>query len=108
MLFSSLGSDRHGKQGDLFRRPNQNGRLIRTSSCPPPLFGGSFLEKVLTRLCLFVSLVLMNESQVRKARKQLLGELAEIVRGSLLARRIFHRRGCLRLRRREGDRLGGR
>src|SRR2546423_15332500 len=76
--------------------------------CPPPLFGGSFLEKVLTELYLFVSLVLMNESQVRKARKQLLGELpdlAEIARGSLLDRRIFHRRGCLKCRRGEGHRV---
>ena len=50
----------------------------------------------------------MNESQVRKARKQLLGELpdlAEIVRGSLLDRRIFHRRGCLKCRRGEGHQV---
>src|SRR6266480_7272794 len=77
--------------------PRSSASLCHSRSCPPPLFGGSFLEKVLTGLCLFVSLVVMNESQVRKARKQLLGELpdlAEIVRGSLLDRRIFHRRGC--------------
>jgi len=50
----------------------------------------------------------MNESQVRKARKQLLGELpdlTEILRGSLLDRRIFHRRGCLKCRRGEGHRV---
>ncbi len=50
----------------------------------------------------------MNESQVRKARKQLLGELpdlAEIVRGSLLDRRILHSRGCLKSRRGEGHRV---
>src|SRR5436190_24086046 len=91
------------------RRTNKT-RLVSlvSLSLPPPLFGGSFLEKVLTGLCLFVSLVLMNESQVRKARKQLLGELpdlAEIVRGSLLDRRIFHRRGCLKCRRGEGHRV---
>jgi hypothetical protein len=75
---------------------------------PSPTFWGQFLGKALTGLCLFVSLVLMNESQVRKARKQLLGELpdlAEIVRGSLLDRRIFHRRGCLKCRRGEGHRV---
>src|SRR2546430_5627443 len=89
-------------------RPIGNWATSTKRSCPPPLFGGSFLEKVLTGLCLFVSLVLMNESQVRKARKQLLGELpdlAEIVRGSLLDRRIFHRRGCLKCRRGEGHRV---
>src|SRR5207302_6307555 len=77
-------------------------------ACPPPLFGGSFLEKVLTDLCPFVSLVSMNESQARKARKQLLRELpdpAEILRGSLLDRRIFHRRGCRKCRRGEGHRV---
>src|SRR2546422_9182377 len=41
--------------------------------------------------------ILMNEDQVRKARQQLLRELpdpTEILRGSLLDRRIFHRQGC--------------
>src|SRR6266566_3133452 len=88
--------------------PCRKERQSLTPPCPPPLFGGSFLEKALTGFCLFVSLVLMNESQVRKARKQLLGELpdlAEIVRGSLLDRRIFHRRGCLKCRRGEGHRV---
>src|SRR6266513_6469377 len=73
----------------------------RMLACPPPLFGGSFLGKALTGLCLFVSLVPMNEDQVRKARKQLLRELpdpTEILRGSLLDRRIFHRRGCRKCR----------
>src|SRR6266576_5861654 len=91
-----------------FTSPWLSGCKPPSFSCPPPLFGGSFLEKVLTGLCLFVSLVLMNESQVRMARKQLLGELpdlAEIVRGSLLDRRIFHRRGCLKCRRGEGHRV---
>lgn len=50
----------------------------------------------------------MNKDQVRKARQQLLRELPdpnEIVRGSLLDRRIFHRQGCLRCRRGEGHRV---
>src|SRR6266480_1347886 len=78
------------------------------SPCPPPLFGGSFLGKALTGLCPFVSLVPMNEDQARKARKQLLRELpdpTEILRGSLLDRRIFHRRGCRKCRRGEGHRV---
>jgi hypothetical protein len=50
----------------------------------------------------------MNGSLVRKARQQLLRELpdaAEILRGSLLDRRIFHRQGCLKCRRGEGHRV---
>src|SRR6266571_358307 len=50
----------------------------------------------------------MNKKQVHKARKQLLRELpdpTEILRGSLLDRRIFHRRGCLKCRRGEGHRV---
>ena len=50
----------------------------------------------------------MNRKQVREARKQLLRELpdpTEILRGSLLDRRIFHRRGCLKCRRGEGHRV---
>src|SRR5437660_9979693 len=50
----------------------------------------------------------MNEDQARKARKQLLRELpdpTEILRGSLLDRKIFHRRGCAKCRRGEGHRV---
>src|SRR6266566_2508548 len=50
----------------------------------------------------------MNEDQVRKARQQLLRELpdpTEILRGSLLDRRIFHRQGCQKCRRGEGHRV---
>jgi hypothetical protein len=75
---------------------------------PSPTFWGQFWKKVLTGLCPFVSLVSMNESQARKARKQLLRELpdpTEILRGSLLDRRIFHRRGCRKCRRGEGHRV---
>ncbi len=75
---------------------------------PSPTFWGQFWKKVLTGPCPFVSLVSMNESQARKARKQLLRELpdpTEILRGSLLDRRIFHRRGCRKCRRGEGHRV---
>ncbi len=50
----------------------------------------------------------MNEDGIREARRQLLGELpdpTEIVRGSLLHRRIFHRRGCVKCRRGQGHRI---
>src|SRR5207245_7499984 len=50
----------------------------------------------------------MNEDQVRKARQQLLRELpdpTEILSGSLLDRRIFHRQGCQKCRRGEGHRV---
>ena len=50
----------------------------------------------------------MKRSEVLKARQQLAEQLpdpAEIVRGSLLDRRIFHRRGCLKCRRGEGHRV---
>src|SRR2546423_11499940 len=83
-------------------------RARKEKACPPPLFGAVFLGKALTGLCLFVSLVPMNEDQVRKARKQLLRELpdpTEIRRGSLLDRRTFHRRGCRKCRRGEGHRV---
>jgi uncharacterized protein DUF6788 len=51
---------------------------------------------------------MMNEEQVRKVQQQLLDErpdLTEILRGSLLDRRIFHRRGCRKCRRGEGHRV---
>src|SRR5947207_14698318 len=76
--------------------------------CPPPLFGAVFFGKALTGLCLFVSLVPMNEDQVRKARKQLLRELpdpTEILRGSLSDRRICRRPRCRQCRRGEGHRV---
>jgi hypothetical protein len=50
----------------------------------------------------------MNKEQIRRTRQQLVRELpdpAEIVRGSLLDRRIFHRRGCLKCRRGQGHRV---
>src|SRR6266550_6784582 len=86
---------------------NKKFRQCVFATCPPPLFGGSW-KKVLTGPCPFVSLVSMNEDQARKARKQLLRELpdpTEILRGSLLDRRIFHRRGCRKCRRGEGHRV---
>ena len=89
---------------------NECDRLIATLEplALPQFLGGGFLEKVLTGALSFVSLVLMNRKQVRDARKQLLRELpdpTEILRGSLLDRRIFHRRGCLKCRRGEGHRV---
>lgn len=50
----------------------------------------------------------MNEEQVREARERILRDLpdlTEILRGSLLDRRIFHRRGCLKCRRGQGHRV---
>lgn len=50
----------------------------------------------------------MKRLEVLKAREQLAGQLpeaAEILRGSLLDRKIFHRRGCLKCRRGEGHRV---
>lgn len=50
----------------------------------------------------------MKRSDVLKAREELVRELpnpAEIVRGSLLDRKIFHRRGCLKCSRGEGHRV---
>jgi hypothetical protein len=55
-----------------------------------------------------VSLDVMKRSELLKVRQQLAQQLpdpAEIVRGSLLDRKIFHRRGCLRCRRGEGHRV---
>src|SRR5207247_10930971 len=55
-----------------------------------------------------VSLVLMKRPEILKARQQLAHQLpdpAEIVRGSLLDRKIFHRRGCAKCRRGEGHRV---
>jgi hypothetical protein len=49
-----------------------------------------------------------NTEQVREAQQRILRELpelTEILRGSLLDRRIFHRRGCLKCRRGEGHRV---
>ena len=56
----------------------------------------------------YVSLVLMKQTDILMARQRLVQELAdpaEIVRGSLLDRRIFHRQGCLKCRRGEGHRV---
>ncbi len=50
----------------------------------------------------------MKRSEILKARQQLVQELAdpaEIVRGSLLDRKVFHRQGCLKCRRGEGHRV---
>ena len=50
----------------------------------------------------------MKREETVKAREQLVRQLpdvAEIVRGSLLHRRIFHRRGCPKCRRGEGHRV---
>jgi hypothetical protein len=51
---------------------------------------------------------MMKRSQILQAREQLrrqLPDAREIVRGSLLDRKIFHRRGCLKCRRGEGHRV---
>jgi len=51
---------------------------------------------------------MMKRAEVLKAREQLAGQLpdaSEILRGSLLDRKIFHRRGCLKCRRGEGHRV---
>ena len=105
------------KVGPHFAGPGMGLSLLAPGSAPwlrqaPPLpsptFWGQFWKKVLTGPCPSVSLVSMNESQARKARKQLLRELpdpTEILRGSLLDRRIFHRRGCRKCRRGEGHRV---
>jgi hypothetical protein len=50
----------------------------------------------------------MKRNEISRARRQLVRELpdpAEIVRGSLLDRRIFHRQGCLKCQRGEGHRV---
>ena len=50
----------------------------------------------------------MKQEEVRQARERLIRELpnpAEIVRGSLLDRKIFHRQGCLKCRRGQGHRV---
>ena len=50
----------------------------------------------------------MKRLETLKAREQLLRQLpslGEIVRGSLLDRKIFHKRGCLKCRRGEGHRV---
>ena len=55
-----------------------------------------------------VSLALVKRLGILKARNQLVQQLpdaAEIVRGSLLDRKIFHRQGCQKCRRGEGHRV---
>ncbi len=50
----------------------------------------------------------MKRSEALKAREQLIRQLpnvGEIVRGSLLNRTIFHKRGCLKCGRGEGHRV---
>jgi hypothetical protein len=50
----------------------------------------------------------MKREETVKAREQLVRQLpdaAEILRGSLLHRKIFHRRGCPKCRRGEGHRV---
>lgn len=50
----------------------------------------------------------MKRSEALKARERLLRQMpnaAEIVRGSLLDREIFHRRGCVKCSRGEGHRV---
>lgn len=50
----------------------------------------------------------MKQIETIKARDQLVRQLpdaSEIVRGSLLHRKIFHRRGCPKCRRGEGHRV---
>ena len=76
---------------------------------PSPVLAAVGVEKNLERGWGCVSLVLMKRSEILKARKHLVQELAdpaEILRGSLLDRKVFHRRGCLKCRRGEGHRVG--
>lgn len=50
----------------------------------------------------------MKREEILKSREQLRGEMPEveeILRGSLLDRKIFHRRGCLKCARGEGHRV---
>ena len=50
----------------------------------------------------------MKQEEIRRARQKLVGDLpnpAEIVRGSLLDRKIFHRQGCVKCRRGQGHRV---
>ncbi len=75
---------------------------------PSPVLAAVGVEKNLERGWGCVSLVLMKRSEILKARKHLVQELAdpaEILRGSLLDRKVFHRRGCLKCRRGEGHRV---
>ncbi len=63
---------------------------------------------MLTWVVMCVSLLLMKRDVLLKTRQQLAGELpegGEILRGSLLDRKIFHRRGCLKCARGEGHRV---
>jgi len=74
-------------------------------SCHPRHWRRSVWRKNLDRGWGCVSSVLMKQSEILKARKQLVQELAdpaEILRGSLLDRKVFHRRRCLKCRRGEG------
>lgn len=74
-----------------------------------PQFLEAVLErKVLTGVSGCVSLILMKREEILKSRQQLARALAdptEIVRGSLLDRKIFHRRGCRKCARGEGHRV---
>jgi len=50
----------------------------------------------------------MKREEILKTRQQLTGEwpeVVEILRGSLLDRKIFHRRGCLKCARGEGHQV---
>lgn len=50
----------------------------------------------------------MKHEKIRQARQELVRELpdpAEIIRGSLLDRKIFHRQGCLKCHRGQGHRV---
>jgi len=62
----------------------------------------------LTTVASCVSLCLLKQEEILKSPQRLADQLpvpAEIVRGSLLDRKIFHRRGCLKRARGEGHRV---
>jgi hypothetical protein len=57
---------------------------------------------------MYVSFVLMKQEDILNSRQRLADQLpdpAEIVRGSLLDRKIFHRQGCRKCGRGEGHRV---
>ena len=79
---------------------------------PSPSFwvgsSGEWLKRELARVQTCVSLLTMKREGILKNREQRVGELpvvGEILRGSLLNRKIFHRRGCLKCARGEGHRV---
>ena len=76
---------------------------------PSPSFRAVFYARGLDNVVsVVVSCVWMKREEAIKAREQLVRRLpdaSEILRGSLLHRKIFHRQGCPKCRRGEGHRV---